>query len=182
MLHEGMRHKFRRFAAYAAASMAVGTTAAAIVHGEFHAMLKVFWIGFAATFVLLIVGPILSLWWQRTRRLGDFVTRCGIVALLAIPASFVGSRAVVAVELWNAKRYVTAQVIPRLEAHRRSHGAYPKTMKVPDDAPWLVHRFTYHSDGRQYSMGVWDPGVCGRVTSYWSTARQWHQTYDPCYY
>jgi hypothetical protein len=175
------KSRLRSFVEVLSAAVLLGTFAAALVHGEFEAMKAVVAIAAVATFVLLIVGAVLQPW-RRTQTVGRFVTRCGIVTLLAIPAAFVAARIVVEVDLWRAKRYIARQIAPRLEQHRASRASYPKELRQPENAPWLIRRFNYASDGRTYTLSVWDPGVCGRIASYSSATRQWTETYDPCWY
>jgi hypothetical protein len=158
---------------------------AAITHGVFESTIGVLIFGALTTFVLLTVGSVLQVF-RRTKRAGLMVVRCGLAVFVAIPLTFVANRGVVAIDLWNAKRYVAARLAPQLERYRAAHGRYPARMSLweqpPADAPWLIRNFSYGSDGRQYELFVMDPGVCGRIATYTSRTRAWTHTYDPCWY
>lgn len=166
-------------------ALLIGVAAAAFVHGEFHSMTAVVWIGLAGTFVLLTVGFICQAV-RRTRLVGAFLLFLGQATFLAIPVSLVAARGVVQFDMWRAKRYVASRLGPRLESARVSAGRYPVALRLweqpPADAPWIIRRFNYWSDGNTYTLSVMDPGVCGRVTSYSSSTRQWRETFDPCWY
>jgi hypothetical protein len=155
----------------------VGTIAAAIAGGAFEPMKIVLAGGAIATFVLLILGALLSPW-KRTGVSGRWATRCAMVTLFAIPASFVAARGVVAFEVWRAKGFIESHLLPQLERKRRAEGEYPRSVALPP----RLEGWNYVSDGRAYSLSMMDPGVCGRVTSYASTTRQWTEMYDPCWY
>lgn len=176
-----MRGMLRRFITIVTAAAVVGTIAALIAHGAFDAMMTVLYAGLAAAFVLLIVAALLQPW-RRTNAVAVFVGRCMIVVIVAIPAAWIAARGVVAIEWWNAKRYVMANVLPRLEGQRRLRGRYPKRMPVPNGAPWLVERIGYVTDGQRYTLTVPDVGVCGHGMWYSSATRQWTETHDPCWF
>ena len=169
------------------AAIVVGAVAAAITHGEFQATLVVIPIFAVAAFVLLTIGSLLRPF-PRTGTAGRFIVRAGIIGVLAIPAELIASRAVVAIDIARSKRYIATKLAPRLEQHRRATGRYPASSELrlwqrpPEDAPWLIQRFHYSSDGQTYSLSVMDPGICGRVTSYWSAVDKWGQAYEPCFY
>lgn len=181
-----MKERFRRFLVEVLApAVLAGIVAASIAHGEFEAMKAVFGIGVASSFVLSTLGSILRAW-LRTQRFGAFVVRCGIVFFIATPLAWVAAPGVVALDTWRAKRYIASELAPHLERTRMSAGRYPAELHLwetaPANAPWLISRFNYGSDGRTYTLWVMDPGVCGRVTSYSSATRKWTETYDPCWY
>ena len=169
------------------AAILVGAAAAAITHGEFQASLAVVSFGAVAAFVLLTIGSLLRPF-PRTATAGKFIVRAGIIAVLAIPAELIASRAVVAIDIARSKHYIATRLAPRLEQHRRATGRYPASSELrlwqqpPADAPWLIQRFHYSSDGRTYTLSVMDPGICGRVTSYWSGVDKWGQAFEPCFY
>ena len=175
--------RLRRGAAIVIAAVIVGTIAAWLTHGEFHASVTIMTVGVPLAIVLFLVGAAMQAR-RDVRTAGNFVVRCSIVAFLALPATLAISRVVVAVDLWLAKRYLAAQVIPQIEQARAARGRYPHDVPLGDhgDGPWLLRRFSYATDGRTYSLGVMDPGVCGRYVWYSSATRQWHEEYDPCYY
>src|SRR5687767_862906 len=139
------------------AAVLLGVVAAAIAHGEFEAMKTVLAVGAVTTFVLLMIGAVLQPW-PRTQTVGRFLTRCGIVTLVAIPTAVLAARGVVEVDLWRAKRYVATQIVPHLEQQHRARGRYPSKLHLPHNAPWLIQWFNYSSDGRAYGLWVMEPG------------------------
>ena len=168
-----------------AAAVPLGVSAAALAHGVFESMQAVIGIGMASTFVLLTIGSIFRAW-PRTQGFGASIVFCGMCTFAAIPIAYFAARGVVKVDEWRAKRYITFHLGPHLESIRRARGQYPAELRLwerpPANAPWLIRRFNYTSDGRRYTLWVMDPGVCGRITSYSSATRQWTETYDPCWY
>lgn len=176
--------KTRRVLEVFGLALLLALIAAAVTHGEHEAFVTSLEIGMAATLTLLAAGAMLRLPW--TARVAPFVVRCGLAVLLAIPAMFVTSRAVVAIDLWRAKRYLDVQIVPRIEAAYHVHGRYPAGVAVgldsPPAAPWLIRRFQYASDDGGYEFWVMDPGICGRVVAYSSRTQRWTETYSPCWY
>jgi hypothetical protein len=177
--------RFRRALTVLSAAALLATFAAALVHGAFEPMMVVVWIGLISAFVLFVLGSIVQPR-PRTSRLGAFLVRCSIVVLIATPMSFVAARGVVEFELWRAKQYFASALQPRLEKSRSATGRYPLELRLrehpPADAPWLMRRFRYASDGRTYRLWVMDPGVCGRVVSYSSAMGRWGEAWQPCWY
>jgi hypothetical protein len=167
-----------------ASSAAIGLVATAIVHGDFEAMKKVLGGGVFVALCLFIAAAVIAVTGHETAYRA--AVRIAIVCSLAVPLVFVASPVVFRFELWRAKRYVEMELKTALERDRSDGGGYPKEWRIweapPSGAPWLISRFRYWSDGREYGLSVMNPGVCGHVVSYRSSTSGWSETYDPCWY
>jgi hypothetical protein len=163
----------------------IGTLTAIVSGGRHEWLVHSLIVSLAATFVLLMAGSILRPF-PRTRRAGELFVTLGIATLIAIPVTHIAARGVVKIDLWRAQRYVETRLGPDLDHARALTGRYPAHLdlfeRAPKDAPRMIGWFDYGSDGKTYVLSVMDPMICGRVTSYRSTTRQWRETYDPCWY
>jgi len=148
-------------------------------------MKRVLVIGALMTITLFVLAIVTSVI-RGLSHVSRWLSRFAMVALLSVPLAFAANPVIFRIDLWRAKHFVEASLKPRLEQHRLRIGAYPKEWRLWEepfpDAPWLIGRFSYRSDGRTYELGVENPGVCGQVVVYSSKSEQWSESYAPCWY
>ena len=177
--------KWRKAVVLTALGSLLALVTSGLVHSEFEAMKRVLGIGMAVAVGLFIVAAVFAAS-RRLRPAYPLVGGLAITVALSVPLAFVVSPLVFRFDLWHAQRFVEAKLVPRFEAHRARTGRYPKELRLwesaPLDAPWLVRRFNYWSDGQEYGLSVMNPGVCGHVVSYDSGTRAWKEEHDPCWY
>jgi hypothetical protein len=170
-----------------ALSAAIGAGGAAGTHGDFGLSVRWIELGLASTVLCLLAGAIASLF-RRTRPYGygSLALQAGCGLILSLAFFLIFSRAIIAVDLWRAKRFVARTLSPELERQHRRDGVYPVRWQLwespPPGSPWLVRRFQYASNGQRYSLSVMDPGACGRVATYESATGRWKDSYEPCWY
>jgi hypothetical protein len=177
--------KWRKAVLLTAFGSLLALLASGLVHADFEAMKRVLVIGVAVALGLFIVAAVFGAS-RRLRAAYPFVSALAITVALSVPFTFVMSPVVFRFDLWRAQRFVEAKLAPQFESHRAQTGRYPKELRLwesaPVDAPWLIRRFNYWSDGQEYGLAVMNPGVCGHVVSYDSATKAWKEEHDPCWY
>jgi len=78
----------------------------------------------------------------------------------------------------DAAKHYPEQVSPLLEAYRREHGAYPRSLdQLPSKPPMprlLRKSYSYKSDGRTYSFSFAQPGGLIDTWHYDSETHTWY--------